>query len=488
MAEGPATYPDLSPQLRDRSFWGVLAIFGPGAIIASTTIGSGATVFASRGGAIFAYSLFWCFAAGSVLKGLQVYSGARFITLTGRHPMESWVELPGPKGWFVWFLAVMTVVWMPFWLGGGLPKMLGEFTNWVVAFPDPANEAEFVLFGRLWGTFFILVAITFTWLQSYGFLEKVQTILVVLLLFCMLVATAASGPDLLAIVNGTVIPRPPEYEGWLLEKFEGFRGRSPWVEMVTYIGAIGGGTQDYLGYVGMLREKAWGMMGRGTGKEPVAATQISETPDNVVRGLLWLRAPRIDVSLSFFCILVFTLCFAILGATILYPRQEVPSGFDLLTLQATYLVRPSQSPVVQLLLGIVYKTGIFFAFLGTIYGAYELYTRTVRECLVALVPRLRKVSLQKIRLWTLLWVGVPGLGLLWLVDKDPVVIVTPAALVGSGLTCGLWCFAMLWSDRQHLPASLRMRWPLRIGFFVAGMALTVIPTVGIVEYVQDLTH
>ena len=481
MADVPATYPDLSPQLRDRSLLGVLAIFGPGAIVASTTIGSGETVFASRGGAIFAYSLFWCLVAGTVLKGIQVYSGARFITLTGRHPIDSWMELPGPRGWFVWFLAPMSIVWMPFWLGGGLPKMLGEFTNWVVGYPDPGDEANFILFGRLWATFFIVVAIAFTWLQSYRFLERVQTTMVALLLFCVLVAAAASGPDLLALITGTLIPRPPQYGSWLLERFEEFRERSPWVEIVTYMGAIGGGTHDYIGYLGMLREKAWGMM--GWGRPP---RQISEAPHNTARGLSWLRAPRIDVGISFLCILVFTVCFAVLGATILYPRHEVPTGFDLLSVQAQYLIRPSQSPLLQVLLGIIFKTGIFFAFFGTIYGAYELYTRTTRECLTALFPRLWKVPLRRIRFWTLLWVAVPGLGLLWLVEKDPVVIVTPAALVGSGLTCGLWCFAMLWSDRRHLPGSLRMRWPLWSSVLVAGVVLTLIPMVGIIEYVKDL--
>ena len=439
-------------------------------------------------GAIFAYSLFWCFLAGEVFKGIQVYSGARFMTLTGRHPIESWMELPGPRGWFVWFLSIMTILCMPLWVGGGLPKMLGEFTNWVVGYPDPAQVADYVFFGRLWGTFFILVAIIFTWVQSYGFLERVQTILVTLLLFCMLVAAVASGPDLLALAAGTFIPRPPQYGSWLLERFGEFRERSAWVEMVTYLGAIGGGTQDYIGYLGMLREKAWGMMGWRVGGQPVPPREISETPENTALGLSWLRAPRIDVGISFFSIVVFTLCFASLGAAILYPRQEVPSGFGLLTVQASYLVRPGQSPLFQVLLGFVYKTGIFFALFGTIYGAYELYTRAARECVATLIPKWREVSLRKIRFWTLLWVAVPGLGLIWLVDKDPVFIITSAALVGSGLTCGLWCFAMLWSDHCHLPRSLQMRWPLWIGVLVAGVFLTVIPMIGIVRYLQDLAR
>ncbi len=274
MNQTPGVYPELIPGLRGRSLLVMLKLFGPGAIIASVTIGSGETVFASRGGAIFGYSLFWCFLVGTLLKGLQVYSGARFITLTGQHPLESWMDLPGPRGWFVLFISAMTIVWMPFWVGGGLPKMLGEFTNWVVGFPSQSNQAGFILYGRLWGTFFVLVALLLTWLQSYGFLERVQTMLISLLLICMVMAAAVSSPKLIAVLAGTLVPTRPEYEPWLLEKFIEFRGRSPLVEVVTYLGALGGGTQDYIGYVGMLREKGWGLLGLSRAS----------------RGLNWLRA------------------------------------------------------------------------------------------------------------------------------------------------------------------------------------------------------
>ena len=481
MSQEPARYPELTSSLKDHSLLGTLRLFGPGAIIASVTIGSGETIFASRSGSVFGYSLFWCFLVGSTLKGLQVYSGSRFITLTGLHPLQSWMSLPGPRGWFVIFLSSMTIIWMPFWVGGGLPKMLGEFTNWVVGYPDPGNAEYFALYGRLWGSLFVLVAVALTWVQSYGFLERVQTILVALLLFSMIFAAAVSSPDILSLLSGTLIPSKPSYDGWVLERFSEFRGRSPWVEMVTCLGAIGGGTTDYLGYLGMLREKAWGFL--HTEKK----MEIDPSAGNVSRGLAWLRAPRTDVTASFVCIFIFTLCFAILGASVLHPRMEVPSGSDLLTLQLGYLVRPDQAPIVQSLFSIVYKTGIFFAFFGTIYGAYELYNRTIRECIVALFPRFETVPLKKFRLWTLLWCAVPGLGLLWFLDRDPISIVTPAALIGSGLTCGLWCFAMLWSDRHHLPKDLRMRWPLKLGVLLAGIGLTVIPMIGIVKYVQDLS-
>ena len=363
--------------------------------------------------------------------------------------------------------------------------MLGEFTNWVVGYPDPSLAKDYVFYGRLWGTLYILVAILFTWLKSYRFLERIQTTIVALLLFCMGLAALFSSPDLVQLLLGTFIPTAPRYEPWLVEKFPHFSSRSPWVEMVVYLGAIGGGTQDYIGYVGLIRQKAWGLMGWSGGIHKPAPARISEAGANLARGLQWLRAPLVDVTVSFACILVFTLCFVVLGATILHPNQEVPEGFDLLTLQLGYLVRPDQSPLLQWLCAFVYKTGVFFAFFGTILGAYELYTWTTRECLVAAMPKLSKVPIRTFRLGTLLWCGLGGLALLWGVDRDPVVIVTPAALVGSALTCGLWCFAILWSDRVHVLPQLQMKRGLRAALWVAGVVLSVIPTFGIIKYVQS---
>ena len=149
----------------------------------------------------------------------------------------------------------------------------------------------------------------------------------------------------------------------------------------------------------------------------------------------------------------------------LHPRHLVPSGFDLLTEQAAFLVQAGQSPAMQWFLGWVYRLGVFFAFFGTIYGAFELYMRTMRECFVALFPRLRPVPIHKFRVATTLWCGVPGLLLLWLTNKDPVELLTPPIIVSSTVVCGVWCFAMLWADRVALPEELQMRLPLRLSLF-----------------------
>ncbi|MGI9428796.1 MAG: hypothetical protein ACR2NM_09070 [Bythopirellula sp.] len=506
MSIDPQRYPELTPDLERGLSPRALKYFGAGAIVACVTIGSGETVFASRGGAIFGYAMIWCFVLGALCKAMLIYSGARFITLTGCSPLQSWAQLPGLRGWFVPIVAVLTCLCMPLWLAG-LPGMLGDFSNWVVGIQDPstavgfsdlpiaeqqAQMVQYQIYGRYWGTFYVLVALGITWLQSYGFLETVQTLIVALLLICMVIAAIVSQIDWGAMFVG-LVPSLPDYQPWVKQNYPELTQRSPWIEIMVYLGVIGGGAHDYFGYLGMLREKAWGLLGRGDATEPIESLTLATDAENIRRGRRWLLPPQIDVTMATMAILLFTCCFVILGANVLHTNQTIPNGFTLLTDQAKFLdvlvggetrVNDDRT-TLQWLIGWVYNTGIFFAFFGTILGACEIYVRTVRECLVAIYPALIHYPLKTFRRWVLLVAGGGGIGLMWAFMKlEARLFVEPASLIGSGLVCGLWCFAMLYSERYHLPAKLRMAKATRLAVFCAGVVLTLGPLIGLVGYVQ----
>ncbi|MQA04531.1 MAG: hypothetical protein GEV07_18050 [Streptosporangiales bacterium] len=57
--DAPVDYPEPDPAVATRRFGlvGALRVFGPGAIVASITIGSGEMIFSARGGAIFSYAI-----------------------------------------------------------------------------------------------------------------------------------------------------------------------------------------------------------------------------------------------------------------------------------------------------------------------------------------------------------------------------------------------------------------------------------------------
>ena len=67
-------------------------------------------------------------------------------------------------------------------------------------------------------------------------------------------------------------------------------------------------------------------------------------------------------------------------------------------------------------------------------------------------------------------------------DFDPVAIVTPAAIFGSVLTCGLWCLAGVYAERKLLPAAYRMRRVLAALVVLAGIFLTALGIAAAVQY------
>jgi Mn2+/Fe2+ NRAMP family transporter len=479
-------YPELTPDLKGGFSLKMLKYFGAGAIIASVTIGSGETFFASKGGALFGYALLWCFVGGAIMKGVQVYTSARYMTLTGEHPMAHWKYLPGPRGWFPIMLTFISLLCFPFWLAG-LPLFIGKTLNWIVGMPD--DHEHYLLYGRAWGTACIAIAVTLTWLQSYGVLEKAQTFIVGFLLASMLAACFAAKPEWLQAFAG-LMPSIPEYESWVPEKYPDEAQRANWVIVGTYLGAIGGGTYDYIGYIGCFREKKWGLINQVNPNNEKHETEtiatsaktlpIDESDENVKRGRAWLWPAKMDVGIAFLCVLIFTICFVLLGARILHPQELVPSGNELLNHQSKFLT--DQWGVAW---KFVYQIGIFMAFFGTIYGAYEIYLRTAYECLMPLSKKVRAMPIKRFRSWVLIYCAGGGLTLLWTMAK-PEDIVKPAAIVGGVFACGLWCFAMVWIDRKFLPKKLRMG-PILITLnLISGIVLTVLGTQAIVHYVRGI--
>ena len=78
-----------------------MRVFGPGAVIASLTIGAGELIFSTRGGALFGSRILQLFTLVLLLKWVLVYSAGRHMVLTGAHPFDVpgfhalWRELEG---------------------------------------------------------------------------------------------------------------------------------------------------------------------------------------------------------------------------------------------------------------------------------------------------------------------------------------------------------------------------------------------------------
>jgi len=463
------TYPEPPQQLRRRlTLVTALSVLGPGAIVASANIGSGEMVFAARGGALFGYALLWAFVVSAAAKAALAYSFNRYTVVTGEHPMSRWATLfRGPRGWFTLLMGVVSIAAVPSWVGG-----LG------VALGDLMATTTAIGTGALWATGLIVLSGVLSWVGGYERLERAQTVIVGFMLIAIAVSVVVLRPDWLGVVTG-FLPTVPEYNDWVAGAYPDLAERAVWLELAVYLGAVGGGTYDYIGYAGMLREKRWGMLGRedqaGLAERLAALPRGARLPlspdaEQVERGRAWGRAALGDTVLSFVAIAVFASMFMINGASLLAAQQQIPEGNDTLTYQAQFLT--AVHPTLEYL----YHVAVFFAFFGSLYAFWELYTYTAYETVSPVFARLRRAGQPALRPWMYGYILVASLALVWTVG-ELVVIVTPASVLGGLLTSGLFCLAILWTERKVLPPAYRLTTAGRWWVLLSGILLTVLGVV-----------
>lgn len=481
LSEPSELFPAPPARLTSLSLRSAFTFIGPGLIIASVTIGSGELVFASRSGAVFGYRLLWCFLLAGVFKGIQVYIAARHLTLTGEHPMVSWKAIPGPPLWFPLLIALPTLMVMPIAFSG-ISEILGgylrQLTGLSMSDDGVGPFGGFEFWENFWGGIVLTTCFVLAISSTLEVLERVSAVVLGLILICATVSVVVCQPSIVDFVSGLFVPLVPEYEPWVVTDYaETFAKRSPWLEVALYLSAVGGGTFDYIGYIGMIREKKWGRAGRevATREELDGASE-----EQVSRARIWTRAAMLDTGVSFASVIVVTLLFAVLGALLLHTEHRIPADKTLLSEQESFLTQLHP----QLLW--LYRGGVFLAFIGTLYGAFEIYRHTVVESARALLPKL--TAERHIGVWRKLTVAYcygGGMVMIWMPEQiagDVVGKMTFGAIMGGATLCGLWCFAMLWIDYVRLPKPLRMSRLLWSSTLIAGIVMTTLGVQTMVVY------
>ncbi len=443
-----------------------LKVFGPGAIIASLTIGTGELIFSSRGGAIFGYRILFLFVVISLLKWGLVVASSRHIVLTGVHPYRRMLDLPGPRGWLTLALFLIAAVCLPIWISFH-SGVLGNLTAWMTGTSKMLGGGT----DYLWGASILAVVVAITAVRGYSTLERIQLIIVAAMVFSAGITLVLYNPDWLALLKGAAVPQPYVYPPWLSTEYPDIAADPVWVETTRYVGVIGGAGFDYLAYTSFMRDKAWGQAGAG----PVSAEQLAKIaadPSHPVRR--WVRAPLVDCSISFLVIIAFSAVFVASGTLILGPNHKIPNENNLLNLQSAFVtgIHPWLLPL--------YVAGAFLTMFGTLYGTMEVACSIVSEMAHAVSREFAVRHARRIRRITVIWCAVGACAiLLWLFAYQSrgaagkprllMTIFTPANLFTGVLLCGLLCLVNLWMDRRFLPKALRLPAWLWLLNLVAGL-------------------
>jgi Mn2+/Fe2+ NRAMP family transporter len=459
------TLPEPPAALRGRriSWRAVVMFFGPGAIIASLGIGSGETVLASRIGAVFGYAALWLVLVGVLVKAAVVYASNRYIVLTGEHPMQGMARLlPGPRGWLPLIVGVLAIVSFPS-VASGLATGIGSYLH--LTFGGPALA---------WGLGLLVLGAVLAALGGYTALERAQIVIVALMVLLVVIAVFVGNPQWGSILAG-LIPQPLEHAEFVAHKYPEIVERAIWVEAVVFIGGIGGGMYDYIGYTGLLREKRWGALAHGADHGRTAAA-LADDEATRRRAKAWVRAPLCDVMLSFVTIAVITFAFIINGASILGRQEVAPAGEHVLTHQASML------GIISPIFLYFYVVAVVMVFFGTMYALWEVYTRTTYESLQPLSARVRAVGLSGVRPWVFGYILVASV-LLTLTGGDLVALISWANILGGSIAIGIYGLGLVLLDRRVLPSGVRLHPAARTATAIGSVALSV---AGVVALLQNM--
>jgi Mn2+/Fe2+ NRAMP family transporter len=478
-----------------QTFLGWVCLFGPGAIIASLTIGTGELIFSTRGGALFGYHILFVFALTSVLKWGLVIGTSRHMILTGVHPYERMMDLPGPRGWLPILLLMISVVAMPTWVSFH-SGVLGNLTAWVTGTSGWFHGG----IDYVWGALILLAVLLLSATGGYTVLEKTQTAVVLAMVFCAGLTLVLYKPDWLQLLAG-LLPHRMSYPDWALKTYPDITRHSVWVETTRYIGVIGGAGFDYLAYTSWLREKCWGVLPHKA--TPAQLEEVAADPNHVVRR--WINAPIADCAISFFLVVAFSTVFVASGAMFLGPAHKVPTEENFLNLQSQFVtqIHPWLLPL--------YVIGAFLTMIGTLYGTVEIACSIADEIVRSFHGEWTPEKARRLRRTAIAWSTSVGFAILgWLFVRQATPAAGSAASASAGVqekltdaaarktaattragetsivellpgateppankpkqllklmtwvnlftglfSCGLICMATLWMDRRWLPRALQ---------------------------------
>jgi hypothetical protein len=467
-------------------------VFGPGAVIASLTIGTGELIFSSRGGAIFGYAILFLFTVVCLLKWTLAYSAARHMVISGVHPFQRWMDLPfGPRGWLPILFFLLAAAAIPVWLSFHA-SVLGDLVAYLTGTKHYLNGATI----HLWGCGLLLAVFLLALAGGYSALERIQLVIVVGMLLAMIISLILFRPDWSDLLLGFVVPERFEFPSWMLSdtrpSVQKIVEQPVWAEVSLYVGVIGGAGYDYLAYTSYLRDKGWGNAGSAA-----ADFDHGHALDNPALRQ-WIRAPLIDCTLSFLIVLIFTAVFVASGKLILGPAHQIPGDGAFLEHQAQFVthLHPWLFPL--------YAVGAFLTMFGTLYGTLEVAPVILRETALACGRRLPtpinaandratpRDNARHLRRLAIVWCAVVAFVVLAIsfvyqvragVEKPPGLteILKPVNLFTGVFACGVICLLNPWADRR-LPAGLRMPLILVTLNLIGGITFLVVGLRGYWDY------
>ncbi len=202
-----------------RPRWSLLALFGPGLLIAATGVGAGDLATAGFAGSKLGTAILWAVVIGAVMKFVltegiarwQIASGQTLVAGAGTHLGR----------WVLWAFLLYLIPWA--WIvSGALISGAGAATQALVPLPLGATAARVV-----WGGVWSLACLALVWRGGFRVFERCMAAGIVIMVGVVVLTATLVDVDVKAVATGLVVPSVPDVEG----------GRA-WT--IALIGGVGG--------------------------------------------------------------------------------------------------------------------------------------------------------------------------------------------------------------------------------------------------------
>ena len=360
LAEPPAT------------LWAALRKIGPGIVLAGSIIGSGELLLTTALGAQYGFLFLWLILFSCVIKVFVQVELGRYAISSGKPTLGAINELPGPRlggaHWLVWWWLIMMLASVA--QLGAMAGGVGQALH--LAFPGASPRLADGLAGLAptlaqtirgrpeypWAIATAVAAVLLLLSGGYRRIERVTTVMVAAVTAITILCVAA--------LPATGYPiRPSDLKAGLLPDLFSLPAAAIAAAFATF-GLTGVGATELYAYPYWCLEKGYARF--------AGARDDSAEWTRRARG--WIRVMKLDAWVSMIVFTVATVCFYLMGATVLHRQQLNPRGSDMIaTLSQMYV------PMFGGWTKALFLAGVWAVLFKTLYVATAAHSRMTADFL-----------------------------------------------------------------------------------------------------------
>lgn len=455
LAKGVDPYVVDGSQIADppTTLRGRLKFLGPGMITSAAVVGSGELLTATALGATVGFMLLWLVLVSTFLKVWVQIELARWSISTGRTAVDGYDDVPprlGRRGWISWLQLLMI---LQFFIGqaGVISASAFAFSSLMPIGGEPYS----LLSIGVWVALLVVVAIAIHSLNRYAVVERISTVLVLLVtLFAIVMVFLLQGTEF-AWSAGDLAG------GMRFQLAAGAIGVA-----IAMFGMTGVGAGETTAYTYWVVEKGYAAW---TGPNDGSEGWVS-------RAKGWISVMKVDAWVSWVIYTASTAAFYILGAAVLHPQGLVPEGNEVMVTISSIF-----DSAVGTWGGVLFLIGAGLALFKTILANVPSLSRISGQTLAVFGAYDWNDQAARDRWQRVIMIVLPiGWGLLGTIASSPLLLVIIAGILNAVYLIGA-AIATVFLARTQTDPRIRDGRPTEIMLWISAAAIIAVGVIGLVN-------